>query len=225
MSRSIAILIAALASSARAQSGAAVSAASEVEQAEPAYPPPPPVYEPQVVPPLPAPRPPRPPGPTGFERRQHVGAQIGGTGVAQIVYRIRVAGPVHLEVGGLGIHGANVSAGAVVGRPARQSMVPPTPVSVAGSCSAGTPKCDATKTDATKTDCPNERDESFAFLHARVGVGVALGASRRSLVSFDVGGWYGTHDVRETDSAGGKTEWSKRVAMPMAGVSYFFAIH
>ena len=119
----------------------------------------------------------------------------------------------------MGIHGANVSAGAVVGRPVGNRWFPYAGFG-GGFMFGGTPKC-----DATKTDCPNERDESLPFLHARVGVGLALGAARRSLVSLDVGGWYGMHYVRETDPAGGKTEWSKRIAMPMAGLSYFFAIH
>ena len=148
-----------------------------------------------------------------------MGLQFGGTGILQAVYRFRVAGPVHLEAGGLGIHGANVSAGVVVGWPVANRWFPYAGFG-GGFMFGGTPKC-----DPTKVDCPDERDESFPFLHARVGVGVALGAARRSLLSFDVGGWYGTHYVSETDAAGAKTEWSKRVAMPMAGLSYFFAIH
>jgi len=135
LSRSIAIAIVTIGSAARAQDAyPPVDYPPPVAQPPPAAysplvaQPPPPADQPVVAqPPPPAPpsvaapvqplRPPRPPGPNGFERRHRVGGQLGGTGIVQIVYRYRVEGPVHLEVGAAGMHGANLSAGAVVGAP------------------------------------------------------------------------------------------------------------
>ncbi|HXT99646.1 MAG TPA: hypothetical protein VN903_01550 [Polyangia bacterium] len=198
-----------------------------------AVPSPPPVYASEAA--LPAPRyaappmivpvqplrPARPPGPNGFDRRHRVGGQLGGTGIFQIVYRYRAAGPVHLEIGAAGIHGANLSAGAVVGGPFANRWFPYFGFG-GGFMIGGGPSNEGC--DPGATTCPR-RSDSFPFLHARVGIGVGFGATRRNLLSLDVGGWYGRHDKSETDAAGHTTESSKMIALPMAGLSYFFAVH
>lgn len=237
MSRSIAILIAALASTARAESGSPASSGSEVEQAEPAYPPPaelseveqpapaypppPPVYGPQVVQPLP--RPPRPLGPSGFERRHHAGAQLGGSGIFQLVYRFHADGPVYLETGLFGAdHGANVSAGVVLGKPVANRWFPYVGFGGGFMFGAGPPPKEGC--DPTMTTCPEKTGTSFPYLHARAGIGCAFGGTRRNLVSLDVGGWYGKAYDTWNDTAHNTINTSKMVLTPMAGVSYFFAI-
>jgi hypothetical protein len=188
--------------------------------------PPPAPDPPTVAQPLPvyAPRPPRPPrplGPSGFERRHQVGGQIGGTGLIQAVYRLRVAGPFHMEIGALGAdHGANFSSGAVIGSPVANRWFPYLGFG-GGLMLAGGPEgaCDPMKT------CPEKNGEDFAYLHARVGIGVAFGATRRNLISLDVGGWYGRHREDWVDASNKRYTTSKMTALPMAGLSYFFAIH
>jgi len=253
LSRSLAILIAALGSTARAEEAAQPSApeppvvaqpapadapptvGSEVSQPAPAFPPPPPFYAtepaqptpwyppppPSVAAPVRPLRPPRPPGPNGFDRRHRVGGQLGGTGIFQIVYRYRAAGSLHLEVGAAGIHGANVSVGAVVGTPYANRWFPYLGFGGGFMFGGGPPNEGCDPGAAT---CPHKSD-SFPFLHARVGIGVGFGATRRNLVSLDVGGWYGKHYKSETDAAGVTTESSEMIALPMAGLSYFFAVH
>ena len=239
VSRSIAIVIVTIGSAARAQ-----DAYPRVDYPPPVAQPPPAAYSPLVAqppppadqpvvaqPPPPAPpsvaapvqplRPPRPPGPNGFERRHRVGGQLGGTGIVQIVYRYRVEGPVHLEVGAAGMHGANLSAGAVVGAPFANRWFPYFGFG-GGFMIGGGPSNEGC--DPGAATCPH-RSDSFPFLHARVGIGVGFGAARRNLLSLDVGGWYGKHYKSETDAAGLTTESSRMIALPMAGLSYFFAVH
>jgi hypothetical protein len=60
------------------------------------------------------------------------------------------------------------------------------------------------------------------FLHVRACIGLALGATRRHLLSLDVGGWRGPWWKSDTDAAGRETKSSGTVTLPMAGLSYFF---
>ncbi len=165
---------------------------------------------------------PAPPS-SGFERRHRVGGQVGGTGLLQAVYRYRAAGPLHLEVGGLAAdHGANVSAGLLVGFPVANRWFPY--AAFGGGLMGGFGPKPADGCDPKTTDCPIVTDrDTLAFLHLRAGIGVGLGARRRHLVSADAGGWWGTHAATRTDAAGVETHSSKGVLMPMAGLSYFFA--
>jgi hypothetical protein len=65
--------------------------------------------------------------------------------------------------------------------------------------------------------------DTALVVHARAGVGVALGPARRHLLSVDAGGWWGVHHASRTDVAGVETRSSARVLRPMAGLSYFYA--
>ena len=53
----------------------------------------------------------------------------------------------------------------------------------------------------------------------------AFGGTRRNLISIDVGGWYGRHREDWNDIANGPYKTSKMTVLPMAGLSYFFAVH
>jgi hypothetical protein len=230
LSRSIAISIVALGGArARAQDAAPPPSPpppypSEVAQPAPAYPPPP-VYPPGVTQPIPAypPPPPPPPEPSGFERRHQVGAQIGGTGILQFLYRFRAGGPLHLEAGTFGApHGLNASAGIVLGLPVANRWFPY--LGFGGGFMGGGGPAPNGGCDPATTTCPEKTADAFPFLHARVGIGVAFGATRRHLVSLDAGGWYGKDYERWNDTAGQTVRSSKTVALPMAGLSYLFAL-
>jgi hypothetical protein len=236
---STAILIAALSSTARADDGPAAVAqpapayppaplsGSEVAQPAPAYPPPPAVRAPEVVQPLPPPPPPRPahrPGPALGERRHHVGGQIGGTGIIQIIYRLRVLGPIYLEGGGMGVtHGANFSTGIVIGASIADRWFPY--VGFGGGVMFSGYPTPKTPCDSTMGTCPDKYADDLSYLHARVGLGFGFGATRRQMISLDVGGWYGTHRESWNDTTVPVTRVSETIAMPMAGLSYFYAIH
>ncbi len=212
LSRSIAIAIVMTGSAARAQD-AYPPAPDPPTVAQP----PPPAYRPPVAQP-------RPPGPSGFERRHHVGGQIGGTGLVQAVYRLRVVGPFHMEVGALGAdHGANFSTGVVIGSPVGNRWFPYVGLG-GGFMLAGGPTV-MVVCEPPQTTCTETNGEDFAYMHARVGIGVAFGATRRNLISLDIGGWYGRHREGFIDETQRKYETSKMTALPMAGLSYFFAIH
>lgn len=187
----------------------------------PAHPPPPAAWPPPVTSSEPAPL---PPPPNAFDRRHRLGVQLGGTGAFQVVYRYRAAGPLHLEVGGLGAdHGVNVSAGVVVGVPVANRWFPYAGFG-GGMMGAFGPKT-PDGCDPKATDCPLVTDsDTLLVLHARAGVGFAFGATRRHLLSVDVGGWWGRHLASRTDAAGVETRSSARVLMPMAGLSYLFAL-
>jgi len=236
LSRSLAIAIVMTGSAARAQEATPAppdlpavaqppppDVSTVTQQFPPADPPQPapPAYPPPVVRP---PRPPRPPGPSGFERRHHVGGQIGGTGLIQAVYRFRATGPLHLEIGALGAdHGANLSAGVVIGSPVGNRWFPYVGMG-GGFMVAGGPAA-ATECSPPTTCPPEKTGEDFEFVHARVGIGVAFGGTRRNLISIDVGGWYGRHREDWNDIANGPYKTSKMTVLPMAGLSYFFAVH
>jgi hypothetical protein len=173
----------------------------------------------------PSAEPTEPPGlspPDGFDRRHRIGIQIGGTGLGQVVYRIRAVGPIHFEAGLMGAdHVGNVSAGVLVGVPVANRWFPYVGVG-GGAMWAFGPKT-AKGCDSKASNCPTvDGSDTLVFLHLRAGVGLALGATRRHLVSLDVGGWYGPWWKRETDAAGGETKSSGTVTLPMAGLSYFF---
>jgi|KBSMisStandDraft_5_1062788.scaffolds.fasta_scaffold381576_2 hypothetical protein len=193
--------------------------------AQDAYPPPPAAYAPPPSWPSPSPSPvaPAAPAPRGFELRHRVGAQIGGTGVLQAVYRYRLAGPLHLEAGGAGAdHGANLSAGILIGSPIANRWFPYVGFGGAAMWAFGPRTPDGC--DAKTTACPLVTDsDSYLVAHARIGIGVALGPPRKHLLSIDAGGWWGVHHSSRTDVAGVETQSKSRVLTPMAGISYFFA--
>jgi hypothetical protein len=164
-----------------------------------------------------------PPSPDGFQRRRQLGAQIGGSGVLQAVYRYRAAGPLHLEVGALAAdHGGNLSAGFVIGAPVANRWFPYLGFGGGWLFAFGPRTPDGC--DAKTTDCPLVTDsDTYLVVHARAGIGVALGAARRHLLSVDAGAWWGVHHASRTDAAGVETRSSARVLRPMAGLAYFYA--
>ena len=120
-------------------------------------------------------------------------------------------------------HGGNFSAGLLIGAPIAGRWF------LYGGFGGGvmfggypTPKMAC---DPTMTTCPEKFGDDFSYWHARVGVGFAFDRALRQLISLDVGGWYGDHRERWNDTANNRTRVSETIAMPMAGVSYFFAIH
>jgi len=231
--------IVALGSRARAQPidplPAPLPSAPEVAQPEPAYPPPPPAWSsPSPSPTWPSDTwpPPRealasrPPPPDPFERHRHfVGAQLGGTGVLQFVYRYRAFGPLHLEVGGLGAdHVGNASVGVLVAAVVSRRMFLHAGLGGAWAAAFG-PKSPDGCTSAKASDCPaGESSDTMLFVHVRAGLGFTLGRSRRQLLAVDVGAWFGRELSSRTDSLGLETHWSTPVRTPMAGFSYFFAL-
>ena len=139
-----------------------------------------------------------------------------------MVYRYRLAGPVHLEAGLFGApHGATMSAGLVAMYPGSRWF----PYVGLGGGSAGAfgPKQDE-GCDAAMMDCPlGSGSTTLSFVHARVGIGVAFDTYRKSMIALDVGGWYGRIVKRDTDAAGVETKSSRTILWPMAGVAYLHA--
>jgi hypothetical protein len=163
------------------------------------------------------------PAPDSFEARHQIGGQVGGTGILQIVYRLRALGPLHLEAGAFGAdHGGNVSAGLLVGVPIARRWFPYVGFG-GGLMWAFGPKT-ADGCDPKTSMCPIVTDsDTLAFLYARVGLGVAFGAPRRHLISVDVGRWRGSHEAHRSDPAGVDMKTTTAVSTPMAGLSYFYA--
>jgi hypothetical protein len=230
LSQSIAILFSLLASTGRADEMPPPPGA-QVEVAQPARAVPPPSAEtlssplPLPLPP-PPPAPPRPARPLAFTQHRHyVGAQLGGTGLLQAVYRYRAVGPVHLEVGGLGAdHVGNASVGVLVGVPFGDRLFPYAGFGGGWAASFG-PRSPDGCSSAKASDCPGgEGSDTMLFLHLRAGIGFAVGRSNRHLLAADVGGWVGTELSSRTDALGMTTRWSTRLLTPIAGLSYFFAL-
>lgn len=159
----------------------------------------------------------------GFERRHRFGAQLGGSGVLQGIYRFRAIGPLHLEVGGAGVdHAANVSAGLIVGMPVAGRWFPYVGAGGAAMWSFGSHAAGGCPPSAAA--CPTvDSSKTLTLLHARAGVGLALGRAQRQLLSVDVGGWWGHWSKVET-GAGPRVESSGRTLMPMVGLSWLFVL-
>lgn len=162
------------------------------------------------------------PPPNGFTRRHRVGIQVGGTGIVQVAYRYRALGPVHLEAGFMGAsHFGNVSAGVLVGVPLHDRWF--AYAGLGGAVMATFGRKPAEGCDARTSECPSiDGSETLLYLHVRAGVGLALDAGQRHLLSLDVGGWRGTWYKSDADASGNKTESSGAITLPMAGLSYFF---
>ena len=120
-------------------------------------------------------------------------------------------------------HGANFSTGIVIGAPIADRWFPYVGFG-AGVMFGGypTPKMPC---DPTMGTCPVKYGDEFPYLHARVGLGFGFGATRRQMIALDVGGWYGTHTESWNDTENQIAHVSKTITMPMAGLSYFYAIH
>jgi hypothetical protein len=87
------------------------------------------------------------------------------------------------------------------------------------------PKAPDGCTSPKPSDCPaGEGSDTMLFIHVRAGLGFTLGRSRRQMLAFDVGGWFGRELSSRTDSLGLKTNWSTPLRTPMAGFSYFVGL-
>ena len=163
------------------------------------------------------------PEPQLAQRRHQFGVQVGGTGFLQAAYRYRVAGPVHLDAGLFGApHGMNMSLGMVVMAPGPGRWFPYVGLG-GGLAGAAGPKV-ADDCDAAMNDCPlGKSSTTLRFVQARAGIGFAFDDERRNMIALDVGGWWGTIADRATDAAGVKTETSRRILWPMAGLAYLHA--
>ena len=150
------------------------------------------------------------------QSRHQVGVQLGGSAVFQVVYRSPGLGPFHLEVGLAGlpeIGPVNGSLGTLIAFPLANRWLPYL------GLGAGT----LAISNGTASDRAGTNDV-FRYGSARIGLGVALGAQRRHLLSFDVGFWAGAHLVTHVDDAGNVTNVSSRFFIwPMFGLSYFYA--
>lgn len=180
--------------------------------------PPDPAIPPQALVPIAA------PSRTTLGRHQF-GVEVGGSGVFQLAYRLRVVGPLHLEVGAFGLPHSPVHAtfGLLVAPPVDDPWRPHIGLAVGhagilgrsypAGCEPDTPGCEATET----FDYVN-------YFSGRIGVGYAFGARRRHTLGFDVGAWYGWRGESRTAPDGTETQTSRRVLWPIGGISYFFRI-
>ena len=158
--------------------------------------------------------------PAEVNLRHQVGFQAGGSGFAQVVYRYRFLGPLHLDVGMLGAPPdavlGNVSLGLVATFENRTRFVPYAASGFGAAFVGHRPKgC-----DPSTSDCPDLGD-GLAYGYGRAGVGLIVDAARRHLISLDVGVWYGRHD--STTEEGTSTVTTRtRFLWPMAGLSYLY---
>jgi len=155
--------------------------------------------------------------------RHQLGVQVGGTGFLQVAYRFRLAGPVHLDTGLFGApHGTNMSLGVLVMPPAGRRWLPYVGLG-GGVAGAFGPKV-ADGCDPAMTDCPlGSASTTLTFLHARAGIAFAFDDALKNMFALDVGGWWGAITDRDTDAAGVKTQTSRRILWPMAGLAYLHA--
>jgi hypothetical protein len=154
-------------------------------------------------------------GKLSASERWLVGAQIGGTGFLQGVARLRVVGPLHLEVGGLAFGPPammNLSAGVVVDIPITAQLVP----YVGGGGGYG-----VMINETVDPECGAEPQcriiavaDTITFGHARLGIAYRF-VDRHLRIGLDGGLWYGTHV--EDWEPGPKHE--DRLLWPMAGFS------
>jgi hypothetical protein len=160
-----------------------------------------------------------PPAVDTLSWRHEVGLQLGGTAYAQIAYRYRFWGPLHIEIGALGSHHVmNGSAGLLI-KVALDSRWAVYAGSGGGFGWGGGPATDKS-CDANTTDCP--LTTSFGgtyFVHVRAGLALKLDASRRHAISIDGGFWTGT----EWERGGGQPSYSRPIFWPMAGCAYHHA--
>jgi hypothetical protein len=159
---------------------------------------------------------------SGLAARHRLGIQVGGSAIAQVAYRYRMIGPLHVDVGLGGLpHGIlNGSLGIVVGAPIDNRWFM---YVGAGVGHAGVYWGDELYDSECMAGCAKGSNE-LSFLYGRAGVAVAFGETRRHLLGLDVGGWYGSHRKREEDAAGMEMSSSRPIAWPMAGLSYFLAL-
>jgi hypothetical protein len=163
---------------------------------------------------------PDPDAPRSLTARHRFGVQVGGSGIFQVVYRLRALGPVHLDVGAFGApHGIGGSGGLVADLIRRERWT----LYVGGGIGAGAiigsvpvDGCDASRTDCERMSSAFEA----AYGHARAGVAIHFGARRRHSLGLDLGVWHGVHRDRED----GEVTERDAFTIPMAGASYLFAL-
>jgi hypothetical protein len=154
-------------------------------------------------------------------RRSALGFQLGGTSFLQLIYRLRLSGPLLLDFGGFGFvlppggAGANVSAGLVVDVPVRRRWSMYTGAGGAAAFLFG-------------ADGEGAGTLAEAHIYGRLGFAVRLGAEHLDQVGIDGGVWYGakSRDERRTteENITIETHDSSRLFWPMAGVFYLRAL-
>jgi hypothetical protein len=159
------------------------------------------------------------------EGRHQLGLQVGGSGVVQVAYRLRVVGPLHLDVGALGLPHSpfHATIGVLAAIPVSDRWRPYLGIgaghagllgrSYPAGCMPDAPGCEATETF-----------DYINYFSGRVGVGYALGADRRHTLGIDIGAWYGWRGESREAPDGSTSRTSRRFVWPMGGVSYFIRI-
>lgn len=119
--------------------------------------------------------------------RHQLGVLIGGSALLQVVYRLRALGPLHLEVGALGVtHGFNGSLSLLV-EPLRGERWSGFAAAGVGFLSAfGTSP--PTSCPPGELTCPEARETTLTGL-VSVRFGAAYRFARRHRVALDVGMW------------------------------------
>jgi hypothetical protein len=161
-----------------------------------------------------------------LDARHSLGFQVGGSAVAQVVYRLRVFSHAYLEIGGAGApEGAlNGSIGLLVAHSTGTRLFP---YAGAGLGFAGQTGPDA-QTNAAGESCLDAPEcpwsgRGLAFFYVRAGVGLVLETTKHISLGLDIGTWIGEAWHRTDDGNGGKTFSSRRIVWPMAGLAGFYS--
>jgi hypothetical protein len=169
-------------------------------------------------------------GPYEHSERFLAGASVGGSGFCQMIFRVRMAGPLHFEVGGMLFpHApwwrgdkANGSVGILVDVPVTG------PLTLYGGGGLG----GAFRISTDRDGCYRHADGSCAgpattvdtltFFNARVGIGYRLLQSHVRL-GLDGGVWYGKH-VKDRRTGDWEPDDENTVLTPMAGFSALYEL-
>jgi len=150
------------------------------------------------------------------QARHQFGAELGGTGVFQLVYRLRLVGPVYLDTGAFAApHGANISGGLLVELESFGRWA----VHVGGGAGGAATFGAGMRTDCIQ-DAPCADASEIAYGYGRFGFDLKLGSARRHSIGFDVGLWRGIHRER----AGDTIIKREPLFIPMVGVGYLFSL-
>ena len=148
-------------------------------------------------------------------RNAALGFQIGGTAYLQLLYRLRIVGPLLLDLGGLGFAlpggaGGNVSGGLVVDVPLARRW------SIYTGAGGGAAFIFAGDGEGAGTT-------GQAYYYGRLGFAVRLGVEHLDQLGIDGGAWYGKLYERD-HSVEGTSSSEQRFLWPMAGVFFLHAL-
>ncbi len=149
-------------------------------------------------------------------RNSALGFQIGGTAYLQLIYRLRMFGPLLLDIGGAGFvlppggAGGNVSGGLVVDVPLVRRW------SIYTGAGGGAAFVWAGDGEGTGTT-------SQAYYYGRIGFAVRLGPEHLDQIGIDGGAWFGKlYD--QDDRVEGTSKSERRFLWPMAGLFFLHAL-